>query len=61
MYGYLVVDSFSSNHDFLDCSDQTLNMLEFQIKDVGGKVVNLHGYNVTFTIVFAQHNEDGLR
>ena len=61
MYGYLVVDSFSSNHDFLDCSDQTLNMLEFQIKDVGGKVVNLHGYNVSFTIVFAQHNEDGLR
>ena len=60
-YGYLIVDQYSSNHDFLDCSDQTLCTLEFNIKDVTGNVVNLHGYNVSFSLVFASHNEDGVR
>ena len=60
-YGYLIVDQYTSNHDFLDCSEQTINMLEFNIKDVSGKILNLHGYNVSFSIVFSTHNEDGTR
>jgi len=60
-YGYLIVDQYTSNHDFLDCSEQTLSTLEFNIKDVEGNILNLHGYNVSFSIVFASHNEDGTR
>ena len=58
-YGYLIVDQYTSAHDFLDCSEQTINMLEFNIKNVSGKILNLHGYNVSFSIVFSTHNEDG--
>ena len=60
-YGYLIVDQSTSTHDYLDCSDQTLSTLEFNIRDVEGNIINLHGYNVSFSIVFASHNEDGLR
>ena len=58
-YGYLIVDQYTSNHDFLDCSEQTLSTLEFNIRDVEGNILNLHGYNVSFSIVFATHSEDG--
>ena len=58
-YGYLIVDSNTSNHDFLDCSDQTLSTIEFNLKDVLGNFIPLHGSNVSFSIVFAAHNEDG--
>ena len=58
-YGYLIVDSNTSNHDFLDCSDQTLNTIEFNLKDVTGNIIPLHGSNISFSIVFAAHNEDG--
>jgi hypothetical protein len=59
-YGYLIVDANTSNHDFLDCSDQTLNTIEFNLKDVTGTIIPLHGSNISFSIVFAAHNEDGL-
>jgi hypothetical protein len=58
-YGYLIVDQATSNHAYLDCSEQTLNTLEFEIRDVNGKVVDLHGHHVSFALVFAAHNEDG--
>ena len=60
-YGYLIVDQYTSNHDFLDCSEQTLSTLEFNVKDVEGNILNLHGYNVSFSIVFSNHSEDGPR
>ena len=59
-YGYLIVDQSTSTHDFLDCSDQSLCTFEFNIKDVKGNIINLHGSNISFSIVFASHNEDGL-
>jgi hypothetical protein len=58
-YGYLIVDPNTSNHDFLDCSDQTLNTIEFNLKDVTGNFIPLHGSNISFSIVFASHSEDG--
>jgi hypothetical protein len=60
-YGYLVVDQWTSNHSYLDCSEQTLNILEFEIRDVTGQVVDLHGHHVSFALVFAAHSEDGPR
>ena len=60
-YGSMIVDQSTSNHDFLDCSDQTLCTLEFNFKDIKGNIIPLHGSNVSFSIVFASHNEDGVR
>ena len=60
-YGTMIIDSFTSNHDFLDCSDQCLSTIEFNLKDVKGNLIPLHGSNVSFSIVFASHNEDGMR
>ena len=57
-YGYLIVDSFSSTHDFLDCSNLTLSSLEFHLKDVKGNFIPLHGMHVSFSIVFSTDDED---
>jgi hypothetical protein len=60
-YGCMIVDSSTSNHDFLDCSDQCLSTIEFNLKDVKGNLIPLHGSNVSFSIAFSSHNEDGAR
>ena len=60
-FGSMIIDSFTSNHDFLDCSDQCLSTLEFNIRDVQGNIIPLHVSNVSFSIVFATHSEDGFK
>jgi hypothetical protein len=60
-YGYLIVDQATSNHAYLDCSEQTLNTMEFEIRDVAGNIVDLHGHHVSFALVFSAHSEDGPR
>ena len=57
-YGYLIVDSFTSNHDWLDCSNTVLSNLEFQLKDVKGNLIPLHGSHVSFSIVFSKVNSE---
>ena len=58
-FGYLIIDSFTSTHDWLDGSNLTLNSLEFVLKDVKGNVIPLHGSHVSFSIVFSKlHLED---
>ena len=52
-YGYLIVDSFTSTHDFLDCSRLTLGTIEFNLRDVRGNLIPLHGAHVSFSIVFS--------
>ena len=51
-YGYMIIDQFMSNNDFLDCSKLMLKTLEFHLRDGRGRFVNLHGSHVTFSIVF---------
>jgi len=53
-FGYLINDSFTSNHDWLDCAGLTLNSLEFVLKDVKGNDIPLHGSHVSFSIVFSK-------
>jgi hypothetical protein len=57
-FGYLIIDSFTSPHDFLDCSRLTLGTIEFNLRDVKGKYVPLHGGHVSFSIVFSTVNTD---
>ena len=58
-FGSMIVDTGVSNHDFLDCSNHCLSTIEFNIKDVKGNLIPLHGSNVSFSIAFAIRNEDG--
>ena len=53
-----MVDSFTSNHDWLDCSNTVLSNLEFQLKDVKGNLIPLHGSHVSFSIVFSKVNSE---
>ena len=53
-FGYLIIDSFTSTHDWLDCSGLTINNIEFVLKDVKGNVIPLHGSHVSFSIVFSK-------
>jgi len=55
-YGYMIIDQNSSNNDFLNCSRQTLRTIEIHLKDSRGRYVNLHGMNVSFSIVFNKFN-----
>ena len=55
-FGYLIIESFTSTHDWLDCGGLTLNCLEFQLRDVKGNLVPLHDSNVSFSIVFSKQN-----
>ena len=36
----------------IDVSRQTLRVLKFQLKDSLGNVINLHGANMSFSLVF---------
>jgi len=55
-YGYMVIDQMMSTTDFLDCSKQTLQTLEFHLKTAKGKYVPLHGNHVSFSLVFNKYN-----
>ena len=50
--GTMIVDQSMSGNDFLDCSKQTLRALHFQLKDVHGNIINLHGGHVSFSLIF---------
>ena len=50
--GTLIVDQGLNGNDFLDCSRQTLRALSFQLKDVHGNLINLHGGHVSFSLIF---------
>ena len=50
--GFMIFDQVTASNDYLDCSRQTLRTLEFQLKDVHGNLVPLHGSHLSFSLVF---------
>jgi len=38
--------------DYVDCSRVTMKQLEFRLTQEDGKVVPLHGANISFSLVF---------
>ena len=58
-YNQMVFDSMTSSNDFLDCSKQTLRNIEFTIDNVHGQRLNLHGQEVSFSIIFDLLNKNG--
>ena len=55
-FGYLIIDNYTSTHDWLDCSNLTLSCMEFILRDSYGNIVPLHGSNVSFSIVFSKQS-----
>lgn len=57
-YGYMIIDQSAATNDFLNCSKQTLRTIEFHLKDSRGRYINMHGMNISFSIVFNKYNID---
>ena len=53
-YNQLIYDQSVLGMDYLDCSNQTLSLIDFKLKDHTGEVVNLHGGHVSFSIIFVK-------
>lgn len=51
-FGYQILDSVVSPHDKMDVSRQNIKALHFILKDVYGNVIDLHGSNYSFSLVF---------
>jgi hypothetical protein len=56
-YGEMIFDQSVVGIDYLDCSHQSLSRIGFQLKDVFGRVVDLHGNHFSFSIVFSRIQE----
>ena len=57
-YNCMIFDGMSSSNDFLDCSKQTLQNLEFRVENSRGDVINLNGQNISFSIIFDVLNKN---
>ena len=53
-HGDAIFDQTVTGMDYLDCSHQTLSRISFQLKDILGKTINLHGNHMSFSIVFSR-------
>ena len=57
-YNQMIFDGMSSSNDFLDCSKQALRNIEFTLDNVHGQRLNLHGQEVSFSIIFDKLNKN---
>jgi hypothetical protein len=57
-YNQMIFDQVVLYNDYNDCSGQTLKTLEFQLRTSRGDIINLHGCNVSFSIIFSRGNPD---
>ncbi len=53
-HGEVIFDQTVTGMDYLDCSRQTLSRVSFQLKDVFGNIIDLHGNHISFSIVFSR-------
>ena len=49
--GDMIFSNVTSENDFLDCSRATWKTLEFHLIDVNANYINLHGSNVSFSLI----------
>ena len=54
VYNQLIYDQAVLGMDYLDCSNQTVRIIDFKLKEHNGDVVNLHGGRVSFFIIFVK-------
>jgi len=51
-WGFSIVDKLSQSMDWMSCSKIALSTIDFQLRDVRGNIVPLHGAHLSFTIRF---------
>lgn len=51
-FGYQILDTVVAPHDKIDVSRQNIKTLHFSLKNVFGNTINLHGSNVSFSLIF---------
>ena len=56
--GEMITSFITSATDFIPCNNLTLKTIEIQLEDVKGNEVNLHGMNMSFSILFDVMNSD---
>jgi hypothetical protein len=57
-YNEMIYDDAVLGIDYLSCSRQSLSRLEFQLKDVFGNLINLHGNHWSFSLIFTKMKEE---
>ena len=57
-YNEMIYDDAVLGIDYLNCSRQSLSRLEFQLKDIYGNYINLHGNHWSFSLIFAKMKEE---
>jgi len=57
-YNQMIYDDAVLGIDYLSCSRQSLSRLEFQLKDVFGNLINLHGNHWSFSLIFTKMKEE---
>ena len=50
-YGEMIFSNITSGSDFLDCGRATWRTLEFHLLDVNSNYIDLHGANISFSLV----------
>jgi len=55
-FGFLIIDSVVAQHDKIDVSKQMFKQLEFQLKNVHGNVIDLHGSSISFSLIFESYD-----
>ena len=51
-FGYLILDSVVAPHSKIDVSRQLFNTMGFSFRNVHGNVIDLHGANISFSLIF---------
>ena len=54
----MILSESTNGNDYLDCSKQTLKTIQFELKDVYGNHVNLHGANWSYSLVFSKYRSE---
>ena len=55
-FNTVIFDQVMTSNDYIDCSRQTWQRLEFQLKDSKGNEINLHGSHMSFSIIMSRMN-----
>ena len=55
-FNTVIFDQVMTSNDYIDCSRQTWQRLEFQLRDSKGNTINLHGSHMSFSIIMSRMN-----
>jgi hypothetical protein len=56
--GDMIFNNITSANDFLDCSKATWKTLEFHLVDVNSNYINLHGADISFSLILDKQLPD---